>query len=103
MSDIVGNVVPSHNQGVMIVSESASELKNIKDMLSDIQKSLGYMTKLLESVVNHIDLSDKSKTNVNKMFELQTELMKNLFVGKEFQGKEQVMEVFDKIKEMGVR
>jgi predicted transcriptional regulator len=102
MNEQVGRATPAQNQGVMIVSESASELKTIKDMLSDMQKSLGYMTKLLESLVNHLDLSDKSKTNASKMFEMQTELMQSLFADKDFKGKDKVMEVFEKIKEMGI-
>ncbi len=88
-------------QGVMIVSESASELKELKDMLTDIKSSLGYMTKLLESMVEQFNLAHKQKNNATEIMKMNANLMSMLFAGKTFEGKEKVMEVFQKIQKMG--
>lgn len=88
-------------QGVMIVSESASELKELKDMLTDIKSSLGYMTKLLESMVEQFNLAHKHKNDATEIMKMNANLISALFAGKSFEGKEKVMEVFQKIQKMG--
>lgn len=87
-----------NDKGIMIVSESASELKELKDKLDHLEQSMIYITKLLESMVNHLSLANKSKQNVNQAMLLNTELIKGLFRGKDFEGKEKFIEMIETLQ-----
>ena len=97
----VGKATPLRERQSIVVSESASELKEIRDMFVSIQESMVYMTKLMEAMVNNLSLAHKQKTDASELMKMNSNLLAGLFAGKEFQGKDLFMEMIEKINKMG--
>ena len=82
-------------------SESASEIKEIKVMVTQLQAGVGYVTALMETIVERMSLADKSKSNMKDLMNMNTELMGSMFKGKEFEGKEKFMDLMSKLQNVG--
>lgn len=87
--------------GVMIVPERDSELESIKDILRHIKEQVDYNTKLLETLVSALDLSHKSKTDMSDILKLNSEMLASVMGDKNFQGKEQLLNIVEKLSNIG--
>lgn len=83
------------------VSESASELQEVKDMITQVISGVGYLTALMETIVERMSLADKSKSNMRELMAMNSELMGSIFKGKDFEGKEKFMEMMSKLQNVG--
>jgi hypothetical protein len=82
-------------------SESASELQEIKEMVTQLQAGVGYLTALMETIVERMSLADKGKSKAQDLMDMNVTLMASLFKDKNFDGKDQVMDMMSKIQNLG--
>lgn len=82
-------------------SESASELQEIKVMVTQLQGGVGYLTALMETIVSQMSLASKKKTKAEDLMNMNSELVASMFKGKEFEGKEKFMDMMNKLQNLG--
>ena len=83
------------------LSESASEIKEIKVMVTQLQAGVGYVSALMETIVEQMSLAGKKKSNAQDLMNMNTELVASMFKGKEFEGKEKFMDMMNKLQNIG--
>ena len=85
----------------MVVSDCENERREIKDMLRHMQEQMDYTTKLLETLVNALSLAHKSKSDANDLLKLNSSLLNSFIGNKEFEGKDQILNIIQKLSDMG--
>lgn len=81
------------------LSESARDIKEIKDMIRQLRTDVAYLYGLMEGMFEKSKASDGTDAMQN-VLNMNTELMKSLFKDKDFEGKDQVFEIFDNLKSL---
>lgn len=82
-------------------SESANDVKEIKDMILQLRQDVGYLYGLVETVVERISLEHKSKNDLKDIMKLNSRFIEGIIKGKDFDGKDQLRDVMDKLDRIG--
>jgi hypothetical protein len=87
--------------GFVIVPDRENDANETKDMLRHIQEQLDYATKLLETLVNTLSLAHKTKNDASDLLKLNSTMLNSLIGNKDFEGKDQIMEMIQKLSDLG--
>lgn len=82
-------------------SESANDVKEIKDMILQLRTDVSYLYGLLETVVERINLGHKSKSDLQEVMKLNSQFIEGIIRGKNFNGKDQLKNIINKLDSMG--